>query len=116
MEGLKAEQKQRHSPELDCYEGRKSKVGELILDFDTSGRGIRFDGLWKAADERPYVRLDGTSISLVYRASHFDGLFVRGDTRARKRTIAATLKASRHPEIFKTAEHFAGLLAKAEER
>lgn len=112
---LKAEQKARHNPELSCYEGRKLKPGETILDFDTSDTRINVDGLWQAAKDRPHVRLKGTSISLVYEVSHFDGLTLRGDKQAWKDAVAAVLDDSRRRStLFVSAEKFAELLAKAE--
>jgi hypothetical protein len=113
--GLKTESKARQMQALDCYEGCRLVPREYILDFewDASTNYLRFDGLWQVLEDRPNVRLDGTSISLVRPVSAFEGLSIVGerpDWRSAVRQILPNL--GRKTRLHEAAEDFASRLAR----
>lgn len=114
MRGLKAESALRKMQNLDCYERCRLTPGEHILDFewDAATGYLRFDGLWKVLEDRPNVRLAGTSISLVRPVNSFQGLSIVRERAAWRAAVQQALQTvGRKQSIFESAEEFAQRLA-----
>ncbi|MGG5886123.1 phospholipase D family protein [Falsiroseomonas sp. HC035] len=90
--GLKAEQKARALDDIDCYERWRLAPGEYVLDLDWDAQSgsLLLEGLWKAAEVRTVVRLQGTSITLVHPMRDFEGFRV-GTARAWKKAAAEVI-------------------------